>query len=170
MRIVIGSLSDQKKAIVSNVLGKMSFKGSIDVFKGDSYIQDQPMSIGETTLGAMNRAYQAYMHTSDGGHCVGLGLEGGMSYTDESTLDMICIAAFYDGSNFYIGKSDLLRLPEQVAIGVNAGGEYGVLIREHTEANPSAENNELVSREQSFTLAISFAYSEWKNSNNPDAG
>ena len=82
----------------------------IDV-DGCSRVSEQPITLEETILGAMNRAREAFKDCD-----YSVGLESGLMavpYTQTGYMD-VCACAIFDGHNYYLGLSSAWEPPATV--------------------------------------------------------
>ena len=82
----------------------------IDV-DGCSRVSEQPITLEETILGAMNRAREAFKDCD-----YSVGLESGLMavpYTQSGYMD-VCACAIFDGHNYYLGLSSAWEPPATV--------------------------------------------------------
>ena len=155
MKLILGSTSTDKKRIIREALADKYTKLFIDGVSADSGVSDQPLTIQETKNGAKNRAMAAW---STGKFDLAAGIEGGLQEID-GIYSLIGIVAFYDGSNYFLGQSDLLALPEVVSRKVMEGEQFGEVIRDYEQAIANSTESErlvvaeLVSRQMTFTTA-----------------
>src|SRR5690606_31996898 len=122
-----------------------------------SGISEQPLSIEETTQGAINRAKAALQQKPKAS--LAIGMEGGLEDIG-GIYNLVCVVAFWDGEKLTIGESGHLPLPHSVSNKIKQGGEFGQLIREYQKTAPPEEEEriaQLISRELSFTSAINHA-------------
>ncbi len=160
MKIGIGSKSEDKLSIASRVIKKRMPDAVILPFEVQSNIVDQPMSKEVTISGAVNRAKNCYLQDST--LDLSIGLEGGLEHI-KGLLHLICIVAIYDGTETYIGESEVVMLPFRVSEEVKNGAEFGQSIREHAKRNDNEEVRQLIYREKAFTQALDSAFAQMRN-------
>lgn len=112
MRITVGSKNEVKVGAVREVLVEYPFLGSPEVVGVDvpSGVAEQPHSLDETIVGAMNRARACYA----GG--LSVGIEAGLvqvPYTKTGLMDCT-VVVFYDGEQCHLGLSSLFECPKAV--------------------------------------------------------
>lgn len=164
MKIIVGTLSDQKLAYVNDVLQGIAKLKDYEIIgcEASSGVSDQPMGLEETSQGAKNRALVAAQNADSG---IGLGLEAGF-ISEQNGLSMICTVAIYNESSFVIKTSPPKAIPSKVANEILSGGQYGDLIREFYDGGDFSEFSkehveELISRESSFKTALLAALEEY---------
>ena len=82
----------------------------IDV-DGFSRVSEQPITLEETILGAINRAREAFKDCD-----YSVGLESGLMavpYTQSGYMD-VCACAIFDGHNYYLGLSSAWEPPAKI--------------------------------------------------------
>ena len=113
MRINIGSTNPIKVQAVEEILQEYEkFKNAKIMYsRTRSGVSEQPMSLGETVTGAINRAKKAYNYCD-----ISFGIESGLMEFPESNTGYInhCIAIAYDGKHFYPGTSSGFEFPIEV--------------------------------------------------------
>jgi len=110
MKINVGSKNDIKVNAVREVIRDYDFLVNADVLSLEvsSEISDQPKSIDETILGAMNRAKNAFQNCD-----YSFGIEDGLINIPKTKTGYmnVCVCAIYDGQNFDIGLSPAFEYP-----------------------------------------------------------
>lgn len=110
MRIVVGSGNVTKIQAVKELVGEYEFLRGMDIIgkNVESEISEQPMSIDETIMGAMNRAKNAYEEN------LGIGIEDGLMVVPntKSNYMNICVCAIYDGERYHLGISSGFEHPK----------------------------------------------------------
>jgi len=161
MKIALGSTSEDKKKILTDVLFRFNIKPVIIGVDVDSMIADQPF--GEETIikGAINRAKGAFSRVQD---CdFSIGLEGGLSLIEDNYF-LVCVAVIIDNvGKKYIGLSSKLSLPRIVSERIKKGEQFGQVIREFEKNNRNSENilsvvSNLIKRDVAFKEAITNSY------------
>ncbi len=100
---------------------------TVEAVAVDSGVAEQPTSLGETIRGAETRAHRALAHVGSAQY--GVGLEGGVATLDGVPgRSLIMWAAVTDGSHVVRGGGPSIRLPEPVAVALEAGEELGPVI------------------------------------------
>ena len=104
LRFKVGSTNKAKVAAVNDTLKDYPHLADAEVAgaKTDSGISDQPLSLDETIMGAMNRARSAFTDCE-----YSVGIESGLMAVAQAKsgyLD-VCVAVIYDGSEFHLGIS-----------------------------------------------------------------
>jgi non-canonical (house-cleaning) NTP pyrophosphatase len=123
-----------------------------------------------TIPGAINRAKNALKLIKSEDELFAIGLEGGLEMID-GIYFLICVAAIVDRlGRVATGKSEFLPLPRTVSDRILSGEQFGVAIREFEKTldkekgtDSYAQILELISREKSFSMAISLAYKAFCN-------
>ena len=113
MKINVGSTNETKLRAVKEVVKLYDFLSGANIIsvKVLSGVSDQPKSLDETVLGAMNRARRAFKDCD-----YSVGLESGLMYvpyTKAGYMDVgVCV--IYDGKEFYHGLSPAFEPPKNV--------------------------------------------------------
>jgi inosine/xanthosine triphosphatase len=112
MNIRVGSTNKVKVEAVRELLQEYSHlkHASVEGFKADSDVSDQPKTLDETIQGAMNRARHSF-----NGCDYSIGLESGLMvvpHTKSGYLD-VCVCAIYDGNEFHLGLSSAWEFPDK---------------------------------------------------------
>jgi len=113
MKINVGTLNPAKiEAVRDTIKDYEMFKGA-EVFGFDvkSGVSEQPKTLEETIIGAMNRSKRCF----EGGQ-YGFGIESGLfevPYTKTGKMDM-CICSIWDGHNAHIGMSQGFEFPPAI--------------------------------------------------------
>jgi len=162
-RIVIGTTSEQKIAVLSKALDDEGVKAEIVPCDVDSGIIDQPLNEEATRQGARNRSHNARIY--DPPCDLSIGLEGGLIDNDAGGYDLICIADIQNKEGaHYVGMSARRTLPLSVSREIRGGEQFGQAIRAYfKEERYRADNikqedtEELIVRQQSFYEAIQSA-------------
>jgi len=113
MIINVGSKNPNKVNAVREILMDYSmFKGAKVIgVNADSGVYKQPMSLGETRIGARNRAINSFDKCD-----YSLGIESGLmsSMHPLKKYFNICVCNIYDGHGFYEGLSSGFEYPKEV--------------------------------------------------------
>lgn len=126
LKITIGTLNPAKIAAVKSAfqLADIEFS-SINVPSG---VANQPFSDEETMEGAINRAVQAQKEENAD---IGIGLEGGVVEIQRE-LFLCNWGALCSGGQTFVAGGAKIPLPKEVADGVRAGKELGLVMAEYT--------------------------------------
>lgn len=160
MRIVIGTVNEDKIKILKNALKELHLEVEIKGVNVDSEISNQPLNKVVTLFGARNRAKNAFKlrPSSD----FAFGIEGGLhDYGDGYHL--VTYACLLDKTRKeYIGVGEEIHLPQEVSEKVKQDDWLGDVIREYSQKNQIDEN--LITRMTPFTEAIHNAYANYLKS------
>lgn len=122
MRVAVGSTNPVKRGATEDAFAAMAGTDveSVDVESG---VAEQPTGHEETVTGARNRARAAL---ESGGYELGVGIEGGVAeFAGTDGLYLVMWAAVTDGTTTGEAAGPSIRLPDDVAEAVRAGGELG---------------------------------------------
>ena len=113
--IAVGSTNPIKIQAVAEVL-KHSFleQAQIQAVSASSEIQEQPLSLEETILGAKNRAKNAFALCA--GCSYSFGIESGLFPAQGTATGFLeaCICAIFDGKKYAVGLSCGFEVPHPV--------------------------------------------------------
>lgn len=119
MHIAVGSGNPVKRDAVAAAHDA----ATVEAIGVESGVSEQPVGIAETIEGAKTRAANALDATDAD---IGIGLEGGVArLPDTDGLWLIMWAAATDGETWGRGGGPSLRLPDSIAVRVDAGEELG---------------------------------------------
>jgi len=122
MRVAVGSTNPVKRGATEDAFAAMAGV-TVDAVAVDSGVPEQPTGHTETIEGARTRARNAL---AADGHDLGVGIEGGVAeYEGAEGLYLVMWAAVTDGDRLELGAGPSIRLPDDVARRVRAGGELG---------------------------------------------
>ncbi|GIO24457.1 DUF84 family protein [Oceanobacillus sp. J11TS1] len=153
--IIIGSENPTKVQAARNVFSTYEVK-ALNV---PSLVSAQPFSDEETRIGAINRAKACVSSQS---HAIGIGLEGGVMYIDDTLF--LCnwgALATADGQLF-TASGARIALPKEIEYELEKAGELSIVmdaytkkanVRKHEGAIGIFTDN-LVSRENMFTHVV----------------
>jgi inosine/xanthosine triphosphatase len=120
MILNVGSTNKSKVEALEEIIQEYPhLKGAkIAALDVSSEISDQPKSLEETMLGAMNRARNAFKDCA-----FSFGLESGlMSVPNIKTGCMdVCVCAIFDGKEYFFGLSSAWEVPKKVMEHMNNG-------------------------------------------------
>lgn len=171
MTIIIASTRVPKINGVKKAVYKIASHFGIDQssitftsVEAQSGVSDNPKSIGETMLGAQQRAQSVFKKI---GHenVLSIGVEGGLFQSGEKVFlqSWVCV---YDGVQFHFGSSGSIELPEKLAKSVMVDGiELGIAI-DHFAQEVDVRSKQgtfgilsrdLITREDSFEMATTLA-------------
>lgn len=129
MQIAIGTKNKAKTVAVENVINQHVQHAKFVHLDVESGVAEQPFSIKETRLGAINRAKNASIATNAD---MSFGLEGGV---EEIEGIMYCInwgaVALRDGT-IYTAAGASFMLPEEIAAELRRGKELGPVMDVYT--------------------------------------
>jgi inosine/xanthosine triphosphatase len=113
MKINVGSTNQVKVEAVSEVVKEYEFLSEAKVLgiEVNSKISDQPKSLDETILGAMNRAKEAYTNCE-----YSIGIESGIKkipFTKTGYMEF-SVCAIYDGKEHHLGLSPAFECPKEI--------------------------------------------------------
>ena len=120
MKIKVASTNPQKIQAVKDLVPEYAvLNGAIvEGISVPSGVSDQPRSIDETVLGAMNRSKNAFVDCD-----LSFGIESGLMAvpnTKSGVMD-ICVCAIYDGREHHLGVSSAFDIPHNVMKLMNDG-------------------------------------------------
>ncbi|GAA0312652.1 DUF84 family protein [Oceanobacillus oncorhynchi subsp. oncorhynchi] len=153
--VIIGSKNPTKIQAVRNVFPEWELS-SLEV---PSKVSAQPFSDEETRIGAVNRAKACAAGSAD---AIGIGLEGGVMYVDDTLF--LCnwgALAAADGT-LYTASGARIALPKEIEEALKTAGELSMVmdaytkkenVRSHEGAIGIFTNN-LISRESMFTHVV----------------
>lgn len=170
MKINLGTMSESKFQILKKALVDTNLDGT-EILRVDvnSEIDDQPLNLEVTILGAKNRARNAFHQNPEDG-AVGLGLEAGLvKFEKEALYNLVCVCAIYTEGKSFLGVTGFIPLPKDTSIKVDNKEEFGVAIREYElkeqlDAKMKKLVTRLISRETDFISAIALALIQFENS------
>jgi inosine/xanthosine triphosphatase len=162
-RVTVGSTNPVKIGSARRVFTQLFPDAQVAGLEVPSGISHQPVGEAETMRGALNRA-QAALAATDADW--GVGLEGGVTFTEDGACWMIqfCAIAHRDGRTG-TGQGAHFLLPPAIAEGVRAGGEVGPLVDGLTGIHDSKKKggaigfltNGLVLREDMYAHMVAAA-------------
>lgn len=136
MKLIVASLNPQKIAAVREMVEEypMLAGASVEGVAVPSGISDQPKSLEETVVGAINRAKSAFVDAD-----YSFGLESGLMAVPHSKTGImdLCVCAIYDGKNIHLGLSSAFEPPKIIAKLMH---EKGMNMSEATEAAGLTKN------------------------------
>ncbi|MCT1903988.1 DUF84 family protein [Oceanobacillus sojae] len=153
--VIIGSKNPTKVEAVKNVFQGFEVS-SLDV---PSNVSVQPFSDEETRVGAINRAKAC---VSGGSASIGIGLEGGVMYVDDTLFLCNWGALATENGEIFTASGARIALPKEIEKGLQTAGELSIVmdaytkkenVRSHEGAIGIFTNN-LVSREDMFTHVV----------------
>lgn len=169
LKIAIGTLNPAKVLAVKNVF---QFKeNEILPTKVPSGVSDQPFSDEETMEGAVNRAIAARKKENAD---IGIGLEGGVVETPKGLFLVNWGALCTRDDEVFVAGGARIPLPKEVADGVRAGKELGVVMNEYTNKLDVGKNegaigvftSKEVSRADMFTHILKLVIGQYKFAKN----
>ena len=120
MHVGVGSTNPVKVAATGTAFDREVTVEAVAVGSG---VSEQPVGEAETIRGAENRARNVL---AAGDFDLGVGLEGGVAEVDGADgLFLIMWAAASDGERTGLGAGPRLRLPDDIAVRIEAGEELG---------------------------------------------
>ncbi|WP_152657268.1 DUF84 family protein [Oceanobacillus sp. CFH 90083] len=153
--IIIGSKNPTKVEAVKNVFQEFDVS-SLEVA---SNVSVQPFSDQETRIGAMNRAMACI---ESGAGTIGIGLEGGVMYVEDTLFLCNWGALATEDGKLYTASGARIALPKEIENGLKTAGELSMVmdaytkkenVRSHEGAIGIFTNN-LVTRENMFTHVV----------------
>ncbi len=110
MKINVASLNPQKIAAVRELVPQYPLLAgaTVEGVLVQSGVGEQPKSLEETVMGAINRAKSVFKGVE-----YSFGLESGVvavPYTKTGVMDL-CVCAIYDGADIYLGMSSAFEPP-----------------------------------------------------------
>ncbi|MFD1415281.1 DUF84 family protein [Oceanobacillus jeddahense] len=164
--VIIGSKNPTKVQAVRNIF-QTSEVNSLDV---PSNVSIQPFSDEETRMGAVNRA-KACAASSSG--AIGIGLEGGVMYVDE-TLFLCNWGALATGDGkLYTASGARIAIPKEIEEELKITGELSTVmdaytkkenVRSHEGAIGIFTNN-CITREDMFTHVVQLLKGQYEFAN-----
>lgn len=127
----IASKNPSKVNAVANTLEALGYTCDLISAETASGVSDQPRSLAETRLGAVNRAKAMSDQSVD----IAIGLEGGVYELDGEMYVCNWGALATNNGKVYTAAGAQLPLPEEIAVKLRAGGELGPIM--DTYANES---------------------------------
>ncbi len=111
MKIIVGTQNKAKIDAVKEILRDYPHLAEAEVIGAnvESGVSNQPLSLDETTTGAMNRAMRAFTDCD-----YSIGIESGLmrvAAAKSGYLD-ICACIVYDGMNHHLGISSAWEFPD----------------------------------------------------------
>jgi len=112
MKIIVGSTNKAKLDAVKEIIKEYPVLSGAEVIEAsaESGVSNQPMSLDETLVGAMNRAKAVFINCD-----YSIGLESGLMpvpYTKSGYMDFGACAIF-DGSEYHLGLSSAWEFPDK---------------------------------------------------------
>ena len=191
MKIIIASTRIPKVNGVKKAVMKLSALFAIDassvqfeMSEAKSGVSDTPMTVDESMRGAKQRALGVF-HSNEHETVLSVGVEGGL-FAFERKIFLQSWSCVYNGDIFHFGSSGSIELPVSLATAVvQKKTELGIAIDEFAkQADVRSKQgtfgiltNDLITREDSFELATTFAlipflntgiYSHSRNNNVTD--
>lgn len=163
MDVAVGSTNPVKAAAVERALER--FEPNVTPVGVDSGVDEQPRSVGETVDGARTRADRALAAVD--GSAYGVGLEGGVTrFESADGLFLIMWAGVTDAERIEVGSGPSLRIPDDVARRIAAGGELGPVLDDVLGTDGIAEEegaagvftDGLTDRTRALAAAVSCAF------------
>jgi inosine/xanthosine triphosphatase len=163
MKIAVGSTNPVKVTAVRQTITRIWPEAEIVPIAVPSGVSDMPMSDEETQLGAKNRALAA-LKALDADF--GVGLEGGVQAESFGLVLHGWVVVVTKDGRTGIGGGGRLPLPEHIAQKVLAGTELGHVMDEVLDDHNTKQKggavgaltNGLVLREETFALAVAYAF------------
>jgi inosine/xanthosine triphosphatase len=171
MKIIIASTRIPKVNGVKKAVQKLSALYAYDaasvqyeMFEGKSGVSDTPMSVDESLRGAKQRALSVF-RPLELEKVFSVGVEGGL-FEFEGKVFLQSWSCVYDGVVFHFGSSGSIELPSSLAAEmIHRKIELGIAIDEFAkQADVRSKQgtfgiltNDLITREDSFELATTFA-------------
>ena len=116
MNVAVGSVNTVKIQAVQEVMSSYSAFDSchVETFAASSDVSQQPISMEEIIRGAKNRAKHAYHLLKDCDYS--FGLESGLFEAPGTSSGYLetCICAIYTGTDYLIGMSCGIEIPEYI--------------------------------------------------------
>ncbi len=169
--ILIGSKRVPKVNGVKNALLKLSthFNFNFDdllikTLDSQSDVSDTPTSIDEIQTGAKNRAVNIFKNNLES-TTISIGVEGGI-YVVNNRAFLQSWCAVYDGSNLFYGSSGAIEIPTELKNKIILEKQdLGKVIDEYAGKKNIRSNegtwgilsNNIITREESFTLAATIS-------------
>lgn len=114
MKIIIGTENQAKVNAVREILEDYSHLKDAEIVAREtsSGVDDQPKSLEETIIGAMNRCKNVYEDCD-----YSFGIESGLMEVPKTKTGFmdVCVCAIFDGKEFYFGLSSAWETPQKVA-------------------------------------------------------
>jgi inosine/xanthosine triphosphatase len=112
-QIIVGSTNEHKLSAVREACSRLGIKCRITGKKGISGQNEQPVGLGETYQGALNRAMSVYQKLTSTG--IAIGIESGIVRveTQALTIDLAVIIVITDEGREIVTTSTGIRLPEE---------------------------------------------------------
>ena len=112
LKINVGSKNKAKVEAVAETVHEYPHlhEAIVNGVEASSGVSDQPITLDETVLGAMNRARGAFVDCD-----YSIGLESGLMAvkgTKSGYMD-VCVCAIYDGKEFHLGLSSAWEFPDK---------------------------------------------------------
>ncbi|GAB3065527.1 DUF84 family protein [Virgibacillus ainsalahensis] len=163
MNIIIGSKNPTKIKAVQEVFPTYKVT-SLDV---PSNISAQPFSDVETRKGAINRAIQC---TETGEGIIGIGLEGGVMYVDNSLFLCNWGALVTPDRRIHTASGARILLPKEIEEQLKKGVELGDVMDSYAkkedvrkkEGSIGVFTNDLISRQEMFVHVVKLLRGQWE--------
>jgi len=169
--VAVGTLNAGKISAVKNCLKKWKMgisRATIRATKVPSEVSEQPMTLSETTRGAMNRARNAFVKAADA--FVGIGLESGLAIVDGTYFDF-CSCSIYDGNRYFLGVSSMFALPKRVVEKLEELGYNGAFAACGVPPDPTGDgvtgvlSNGILTRPTQMSESVDWAMLQYSNRN-----
>ncbi len=138
MNVYVASLNPVKISAVREVLREYfnSEEYEVEGITVPSGVREQPLSLDETTQGAITRAKGAFRENS-----YSFGIESGLMKVPGSRTGYmnVCACAIYDGTREYLGLSSAFEFPKEVT---------RLLVSDGLTANQAAQQCNLTRHEK----------------------
>jgi inosine/xanthosine triphosphatase len=113
MKIVIGSKNNVKVGALQEIIEDYPHLKDAEILsvETESGVSDQPKSLDETIMGAMNRAKKIFQNCD-----YSFGIESGLMAVPKTKTGFmdVCVCAIYDGQEFHLGLSSAWEAPQKV--------------------------------------------------------
>jgi len=179
MKLIIASTRTPKVNGVKKAVAQLSTIFQLDLSsiqyetkETTSGVADTPLSIEETMLGSRQRASSVFQK-SENDVVLSVGVEGGLFRCDGKVFLQSWTCAF-NGERYHYGSSGAIEIPNELADTVmNHGVDLGIAIDEFAkQADVRSRQgtfgiltNDLITREDSFATATTFALIPFLNRN-----
>ncbi|MGE7953668.1 DUF84 family protein [Lysinibacillus xylanilyticus] len=166
MKIAIGTTNKAKTEAVEVIARKYFDKPIFTYVKAASQVSDQPMTHGETRMGAINRSKNAMNGT---GAQLSFGLEGGVTEIDGVMYVCNWGALTVTNGTTYTAAGAQIILPEEIAQEIRAGKELGPVMEQYTQRRDIRQGagavgiftQGLVSRQMMFEHIVSLLVGQY---------
>ena len=133
--LAIGTESSQKLGYLEGVLSELGIKAELKPFKAASGVSDQPITSGETLIGATNRAKAALYEFPESNY--GIGIEVGYDLNSDDLYEMFCWSvAINQQGEIAKARSHSFLLPEFHQSVLKDGRYLGEYVREYFNVSP----------------------------------